>query len=136
MKMSEPTYAEFLKKGDLVSKSLAAHSEELAFLNSHRGRFDVVLTQARELTAKQADLTAGKQDVSKQLATLVDEGRKLLAFLNAAVRQHFGNRSEMLVKFGQQPFRSKPRLKVVDPNGQPVKPQVVEDERPDPSSKP
>jgi hypothetical protein len=40
------------------------------------------------------------------------------------------------VKFGQQPFRSKRRLKVVDPDGQPLKPQAVEEERPGQSSKP
>ncbi|MND00142.1 hypothetical protein D3C83_186520 [compost metagenome] len=50
------------------------------------------------------------------------------------MRQQFGRRSENLVAFAQQPFRSKPRLKLVGPDGKAFKPQAVKDEQPDPSS--
>lgn len=134
--MPEPTYAEFLKQGDLVSKSLEAHRQELAFLADHQARFEIVLTRVRELTVQQASLTVSKQEVSKELAAFVDEGRKLLAFLKAAVRQQFGRRSEKLVAFAQQPFRSKTQPKKTDRNAPPLKPQAGQDEQPDPSSKP
>jgi len=118
--MPEPTYAEFMKKADLVTKAVTANLDQLAFLAGHRDRMELVITKVRELTVQQANLTASKQDVSKQLEELVDEGRKLLTFLRAAVKQYFGNRSEKLVEFGQQPFRSKPRTKAASPDAQPA----------------
>lgn len=47
-----------------------------------------------------------------------------MAFVNAGVRQYYGNRSEKLVEFGLQPLRGRPRRTTVPPA--PPKPSVVE----------
>jgi hypothetical protein len=78
-------------------------------------------TEMKDLTAQQASLTAGKQEVSKRLAELVRGARKMLTFVDTGVKQHYGNQAEKLVEFGVQPFRSAPRVRLVGPDGQPLK---------------
>ncbi|HEX5035414.1 MAG TPA: hypothetical protein VFW62_13120 [bacterium] len=113
-----PTYAEGQKKMELRNKALAANAAELPFLEPKRLRLNEALEEVRSLMAEQANLQARKQEVSKRLAELMEEGNKLVAFLDAGVRQHYGTRAEKLVEFGLQPFRGRPRL---GPDGKRVK---------------
>jgi ABC-type transporter Mla subunit MlaD len=115
------TYAENLKQWELLSKSLAANAGGLPHLEAHRAQLDALLAQAKDLAAQQANLTATKQEVSKHRAELNAEGRKLTTFLQVAVKQQYGNRAEKLLEFGVQPLRSQPRIKLVGPDGQPLK---------------
>jgi hypothetical protein len=128
--MPEETYGEFLKLGEVMNRSLEAHAEELGHLEKHRLRFDTTFTQVKDILAQQADLTSKKQELSKQLATLIADGRQQLRFLKVAVREHFGKKAEKLVAFGLQPFRSRPRVKVVGLDGKPVKRQAVQEQAP------
>jgi hypothetical protein len=106
---------------ELRSKALAANSEELAHLEVPRNQLSAMSSQIKDLAADQASLTADKQEVTKRLGELVQAARKLLTFVDTGVRQHYGNRSEKLVEFGIQPFRSAPRVRLVGLDGQPVK---------------
>ncbi len=111
-----------MKKLELRSKAIAVNKEELAHLEGIRLKVDGALGEMKELTAEQASLTAKKQEVTKRLATSTSEALKLLTFVDAGIREHYGNRAEKLVEFGQQPFRSQPRIRLVGPDGQRVKP--------------
>ncbi|HKH45955.1 MAG TPA: hypothetical protein VKM72_14935 [Thermoanaerobaculia bacterium] len=104
--------------------------EELPHLKSRLDRLDELLALLRELTAEQARLTAARQEVSKQIAELTDKTQKLMTFLDAAVKQHYGRRSEKLAEFGLQPFRSKLRTRRVGPEGQPLERNAAEAEAP------
>ena len=84
-------------------------------------KLDALLNQAKELRAQQASLTASKQEVSKRLAEVLREAQFLTTFLDAGIREHYGNRSEKLVEFGLQPFRSQPRIRLIGLDGKPVK---------------
>ena len=119
--MAGQTYAEMQKRLKLRSKALAANIDEVAHLEVPLKQLDSVLEQVEVLTTQQADLTASKQEVSKQIAELLRQGLFLVTFLDAGLRQHFGNRAEKLVAFGLQPFRSQPRIREVDADGNPVK---------------
>jgi len=114
-------YAVVHQKLESRSKALGANIEELPHLSSRVARLDELLALLKELTAEQARLTAMRQEVSKQIAELTDEGQKLMTFLDAGIRQHYGNRSEKLAEYGLQPFRSKPRVRRVGPDGKPLK---------------
>ena len=114
-------YAVVYQKLELRSKALAANIEEIRHLKEPLVRLDALLVLLKDLTAEQARLTALRQEVSKQIADLTDEAQKLMTFLDVAVRQHYGNRSEKLVEYGLQPFRSKPRVRRVGPDGKPLK---------------
>ena len=113
------------KKSELRSKALAANRNELPHLEVPLNKLDVLLGQAKDLTAQQASLTASKQEVSKRLTAVLREVQFLNTFLDAGIREHYGNRAEKLVEFGLQPFRSQPRIRLVGPDGKPVKPGSV-----------
>jgi len=114
-----------MKKLELRKKALEANRTELPQMEVPLQKVDAVLTEMKDLSAQQASLTATKQGVSKRLAELKDEGQKLLTFVDVGIREHYGTRSERLVEFGQQPFRSLPRLKLVGLDGKPLKPGSV-----------
>jgi predicted transcriptional regulator len=128
--MAKTTHADTRKKIDLRNKALAANSEELPYLELPRARLDAINTELKDLTVQQASLTAGKQEVSKRIADLVRAARKLLTFVDVGVKEHYGNRAEKLVEFGVQPFRSQPRIRLVGPDGQPVKRKPTKTEPP------
>jgi hypothetical protein len=115
---------------ELRSKALEVNLEELPHLEIPRSRLDGLLEQVNDLTAQQASLTAAKQEVSQRLAKLMREGETLRVFLDAGVKQHYGNRSEKLVEFGMKPFRPRPRIRLVGPDGEPLKRSAVKEETP------
>jgi hypothetical protein len=80
----------------------------------------------------QQEALPAKQEVSRRLAELMQEGNKLVTFLDAGVKQQYGNRAEKLVEFGLQPFRSRPRLGQVGPDGKPLKPSRDSKDAPPP----
>jgi len=127
--MARP-YAVAQKKMELTNTALAANAVELPHLEPKRLRLNEVLIEVKSLTAEQASLAARKQEVSKRLAELMEEGNKLVAFLDVGVKQHYGTRSEKLTEFGLQPFRSRPRLVLVGLDGKPLKQPPTEKEPP------
>jgi hypothetical protein len=50
-------------------------------------------------------LQAQKQILVHEMHGIQDEAGKLMSFLHLGVKNRYGNRSEMLAKFGLQPFR-------------------------------
>ena len=131
--MAGKTYAVIQKNLELRNKALEANSVELPQLEIPRGKLDGLLGEVKGLTVQQASLAAAKQEVSKRLAELMRDGEILRGFLDAGVKQHYGNRSEKLVEFGLQPFRPQPRIRLVGPDGKPLKRRTVKPEPPAPS---
>jgi hypothetical protein len=134
--MSRQTSAVVQEKLELRRAALAANSAELPHMDVPRQKVEAVLAQMKDLTAQQASLTAAKQDITKRLAALNTDGLRLMTFVDAGVRQQYGTRAEKLVEFGQQPFRSQPRIRLVGPDGKPVKPGTIPAEPPASSSTP
>lgn len=115
------TYAQGKKKWEIRGKALDAHAAELPHLEIKRLRLHELIALATNLTGEQASLTARKQEVSKRLGEVMQEGNTLVAFLDAGVKEHYGNRAEQLVEFGLQPFRGRRRVLLVGPDGKPLK---------------
>lgn len=130
--MAGRTYPVILKNLELRKKAVAANREELPHLEEPLVKIDGVLTDVKDLTAQQASLSAAKQEISKRLAERMREGERLMAFVDVCVRQQYGNRAEKLVEFGLQPFRPQPRIRLVGPDGQPVKRRSEKAEAPAP----
>jgi hypothetical protein len=101
--------------------SLTANQANLPHLEGSMSQFDTLVTKVHELTARQAALTAEKQDVSKQFGDTLTEAERLGTVLRLAVKQHFGIRSEKLAEFNLQPFRG--RKKPADAPQQSGKPE-------------
>jgi hypothetical protein len=107
--------------------ALAANIEEFPHLSEPLARLSEMLDVLKNFMAEQARLTAQRQEVSKQIAELSNQALKLMTFLDAGVKQHYGNRSEKLTAYGLQPFRSKPRVRKIGPDGKPLKRKAAED---------
>jgi hypothetical protein len=108
-KTPKSRYADHIKEWEELTSKLAAMAAELPQLDLQRTALEKFLAQARDLTLQQADFQAGKQKISVQLRTVMTEGMKVSTALRVNLKQIYGNRSEDLVKFGIQPFRSKVR---------------------------
>ena len=72
------------------------------------------------------DHTASKQDTYKMLLQVIRQGQALVDLLRTGAREHFGSDSEILVKFGVQPFRGLSRSKGTKPpeTGNPEGPEA------------
>jgi len=107
--MSRENQAETLDGWDRLSTSMGANPDQFVNLENERLHLVSILGRSRDLVIQQAALTASKQDVSRRLDALLNEGRKLATFLRVGIKQKLGNRSEMLIEFGLRPFRSRLR---------------------------
>jgi hypothetical protein len=123
--MGRKANAVILDKLEIRRNALTSNSAELPQMDLPRQKVEAVLTEMKSLTAQQASLAAAKQDITKRLEELNTDGRRLLTFVDAGIRQHYGTRSEKLVEFDQQPFRSQPRVRLIGPDGKPVKPGAI-----------
>ena len=128
--MAGTTFAETEKNLDLRVQALEANKEELPHMEVPRQKGAAILTEMKGLRAKQASLTADKQTASKRLAVLNNEAQILMTSIDAALRSHYGTRSEKLVEFGRLPFRSQPRIKLVEVAVPPEKPGAAPAEPP------
>ena len=111
--MSRLMFASTTDGWEQLVKSLESNASDFPQLLEERAQLQALLDQARQVAAQQAALTASKQLMTKQIQDLLVEGQKVAAFMRAGVRHRYGTRSEKLVEFGMQPFRSKPRVKLV-----------------------
>lgn len=108
-KTPKTRYADHIKEWEDLSASLATVATDLPQLDPQRNALAAFLSQARDLTLQQAGFQASKQKISVQLRAVMTEGMKVATALKVNLKQIYGNRSEDLVKFGIQPFRSQPQ---------------------------
>ena len=120
------TFADFVKEGDRLVGAARANAASLAHLQVSVDKLASMLENMGELILQQGALQASKQQVTSELNQSLDDGLRLLTFLRKGVREQYGPRSEKLVEFGMQPFRSRTR------RAEPVKPPVpvIEDSQP------
>jgi hypothetical protein len=123
------SFGEVVKHWGLLSSGLADNAIDLAHLEGHRIELQSIVTQALGLLTEQKIQTASKQDLSRRVEDLVDQGSKIASFLRLGVKTRYGTRSEKLVEFDLLPFRGKARAvkpAVVNLVNKPVKPPVTE----------
>jgi hypothetical protein len=118
------TYAEARDDWRRLIVPLVANAADLPHLEAPRGQLEGIINEVSELLARQAELAASKQEVSRRLQALVAAGRQLAAFLRAGVKQRYGSRSEKLSAFHLQPFRGRKVAKPteVKPPAEPAPP--------------
>ncbi|HEX6904721.1 MAG TPA: hypothetical protein VF789_33750 [Thermoanaerobaculia bacterium] len=105
----EPQYGVTINGWERLLASLEANAQDFPQLEVYRTQLAAMLQTAREAAAQQAAMAAGKQEASQRLQTVLVEGRKMATFLRIGVKRQYGDKSEKLVEFGLQPFRSRPR---------------------------
>jgi hypothetical protein len=123
--MRETTRSGKLGSWQRLMAALEMNQADLPFLETQRTQFGAMVGQAEDFFQSQAALSASKQEASQQLAALVTECQRLETVLLLSLKQFYGPRSEKLVEFGIQPFRSRteppkllpPPAETVDPAG-------------------
>ena len=131
-KTPKSRYADHIKEWEEMSTSLLPSATEAPQIEIQRAALQKMLEQARDLTTRQAMFQAQKQEVSNELGTLMQEGKRLASVLRATVKQHYGIRNEKLIQFGLQPFRGR-KAKATPPDGSP---EPVPNPAPKPSPSP
>lgn len=105
--------------------AIAANTAELPQLEKSTLQFVGMVSTLQGIAKEQATLVASKQEASKQFKTLLIECQRLASVLRAAIKQHYGIRSERLAEYNLQPFRGrkpseKRRSKKTQPEPVPV----------------
>jgi hypothetical protein len=78
-----------------------------AYLEHAHAKLEGFLAEALRLTAERADYQARKQEATRRINEIVDEGRRLANSLRQALKEEAGPKSEELARFGIQPFRGR-----------------------------
>lgn len=130
----ETTYAGKLGAWQRLLEPLAANAADLVHLEGSRIKLAGLLSQAVAINKQQAAHRAAKQEQTVQLKALIVEGERLANVLRAALKEHYGIRSEKLTEFAIQPFRGRPRKgSPINGSGNPISTPEVSSRRPDPS---
>jgi uncharacterized protein (DUF2336 family) len=125
--MTQPTsQADHLKLWQLRLGAMEANAAELQDLEPGRQKLQAIVNGAQSAFQVQFSATAARQESSRTLETLVSEGRLVMAYLNAGLKEHYGKDSEKLIEFGIQPFRGQ-RPKPAKPEPPPPPPPLPED---------
>lgn len=111
-----------------LATAIAANTSELSHLEKSSLQFVGMVSTLQGIAKEQAALVASKQEASKQFKTLLIECQRLASVLRAAIKQHYGIRSERLAEYNLQPFRGrkpseKRRSKKQPPEPVPVQPE-------------
>jgi hypothetical protein len=102
-------YLNCLNGWDEVGAAVEAHSKELPHMEMVRPELLGMLEEARSLVVQVNALTASKQEAFKKLQQVLRSGEAMVDVMRTAARQRFGPDSEILVEFGVNPFRGRPR---------------------------
>ena len=120
---NESTYKGKIEDWGHLQERLTANAADLAHLEVLRAQLGTVMEQARQMAATQAAQRAAKQTASQSLKAAIIEGDRLASLLRAAVKQHYGPRSEKVAEFGVQPFRGRKRTPKEPPTPTPEPPK-------------
>lgn len=87
--------------------SIAANTPEFPHLEKSCLQYISMVGNLQETAKNQAALVASKQEASKKFKLELTECERLASVLRAAIKQHYGIRSEKLAEYNLQPFRGR-----------------------------
>jgi hypothetical protein len=105
----ETTYTGMLGDWLRILKPLQENAAEVPHLEGPRLKLEVLLNRAQDIVKQQAALKASKQETSRELRAVTDEGQRLVNMLRVALKEHYGPRAEKLAEYSMQPFRGRTR---------------------------
>lgn len=133
MPTQHTTYSGILGALRRLRDALNTNSDNLDYLEGGRAKLDKLLQDLEEAVSQQASLIAAKQETSKRVKELIRQGKRLASVMHAALKEHYGIRSEKLAEFGLQPFRGRarkaPESEAPEVNGEAPKPTGSTDSR-------
>jgi hypothetical protein len=95
-----------LHKWSQILSGSEANASELEFLEPGRVELQRLFEKAKSLEIRQSALAAERQQVTRELDAVKEQGRELAVRLRLGIRTQFGE-SEKLIEFGLQPRQRK-----------------------------
>jgi hypothetical protein len=86
-----------------------AHVGLLPNVEEFRDALQGILTEAREMKARQEEFEGRRQWATQQLGELIEQGRETVRRLRGYTKAHLGTKNELLVQFGAAPIRRRVR---------------------------
>ncbi|HEX5716093.1 MAG TPA: hypothetical protein VF179_08040 [Thermoanaerobaculia bacterium] len=102
---NEWLYMNTVNGWDKMDVAVTANAEKVPELEVNLGGLRTRSQRARQLFAQQAALTAAKQEVTKELQQVIQEGNARVKFLREGLKAYLGKDNEKLIEFGVMPFR-------------------------------
>jgi hypothetical protein len=87
-------------------------------IETERQALTQVLSEVQVLKGRQSELSALRQDVTKQLRETLARGKELAIKIRSLVRGKIGPRSELLTLWKVAPLRKRTRKPAVKPDGE------------------
>lgn len=103
------SYADFVSDCDKTLTNVKARAAELPDLTAYITPLEELLVEAKAMGARQQALQSVKQEETRNLQAVIAKGREAVLRLRAALKAHFGPKSERLIEFGMRPSRKRPR---------------------------
>ncbi|MES1243479.1 MAG: hypothetical protein ABUT39_17860 [Acidobacteriota bacterium] len=113
--MGETTRSGKLGAWQRLLAALQVNLADFPHLETQRTQLVALVAQAEDLFQNQAALTASRQKATQQVEDVTMECQRLATVLRVSLKQLYGPRSEKLVEFGIQPFRSRARKPELPP---------------------
>lgn len=109
--MPRQTFAVTVESWRALLASWEEAGLDLPEAGQHRERLKAMFERVYQLEQERAALEAAKQVATQEIRDILQEGQKTANYLRAALKLHYGNRSEELVAFGMKPLRTRPRAR-------------------------
>lgn len=111
--MPRNSHADIVTDWETLLKRVASNAADLPNIDLYSAPLAQLLDTAKNSLALSKAHRATKQEGTQDFKALVREGKDAATKLRAAVKAHFGPRSERLLEFGIQPLRPRKKAPVV-----------------------
>jgi hypothetical protein len=119
--------ADFVTDWEATLTNCRNRAAELPDLSTYIVPFEALLAEAKMLTARQKALRGVKQQETLDLQEVLTKGREAAIRLRAALKAHYGPKSERLIEFGMRPLRKRVRKPDAEVKPKPVEPAPASD---------
>jgi hypothetical protein len=109
------SFADFIHDWEQLLAALDTNAGELPDVSAHRQPLELVLVNAKAISARQDAHRAGLGQATRELEAVMTDGRDSANRLRNFLRSHYGSRSDKLTEFGVKPVRKRSRLKARKP---------------------
>lgn len=103
------SFADKFRSWEKALAGYVSNAETLASAEPQRQALEQILAQARELKNRQEFLTGVKQQLTKEIGELMEEGDEAARRLRAAAKANLGTKDERLLQFDAAPIRPRTR---------------------------
>ena len=103
------SYADVALNWEGLLTAVLENAQFLPNVEPHRAAMEKHLAATKAVKARQDAHTAGRQEATQELRSMLAEGRDLAIRLRNAIKAEIGSKTERLVHFGMIPTRKRTR---------------------------